>query len=78
VLRRIGSRSEEVTEEWRKLHNEELHNVFLTKWASDQIKKVEMERTCGTGVEKFIQNIDREFWGEHTAQTKADGYEDQH
>jgi hypothetical protein len=29
VLRRIfGPTRDEVTEEWRKLHNEELHNVY--------------------------------------------------
>jgi hypothetical protein len=29
VLRRIfGPRRDEVTEDWRKLHNEELHNVY--------------------------------------------------
>jgi hypothetical protein len=29
VLRRIfGSKRDEVTEDWRKLHNEELHNLY--------------------------------------------------
>jgi hypothetical protein len=29
VLRRIfGPKRDEVTEEWRKLHNEELHDLF--------------------------------------------------
>jgi hypothetical protein len=29
VLRRIfGQKREEVTRDWRKLHNEELHNLF--------------------------------------------------
>jgi hypothetical protein len=29
VLRRIfGLKRDEVTEEWRKLHNEELHNLY--------------------------------------------------
>jgi hypothetical protein len=29
VLRRIfGPRRDEVTEDWRKLHNEELHNLY--------------------------------------------------
>jgi hypothetical protein len=29
VLRRIfGPKREEVTEDWRKLHNEELHNLY--------------------------------------------------
>jgi hypothetical protein len=30
VLRRIfGSKRDEVTREWRKLHNEELHNLYV-------------------------------------------------
>jgi hypothetical protein len=31
VLRRIfGSRGDEVTGKWRKMHNEELHNVYIS------------------------------------------------
>jgi hypothetical protein len=31
VLRRIfGTRREEVTEDWRRLHNEELHNLYAS------------------------------------------------
>jgi hypothetical protein len=46
VLRRIfGSKRNEVTGEWRRLHNEEL----LTKYYSgDQIKKNEMGGACST------------------------------
>jgi hypothetical protein len=30
VLRRIfGSKSEEVAGDWRRLHNEELHNLYI-------------------------------------------------
>jgi hypothetical protein len=44
VLRKIFvSRRHEVTGEWRKLHNEELYNLFLVKYClGDQVKKNEM------------------------------------
>jgi hypothetical protein len=33
VLRRIfGSKRDEVTVEWRKLHNEELHDLYFAKY----------------------------------------------
>jgi hypothetical protein len=51
VLRRIfGRKRDEVTGEWRRLHNEELLcSVLLTKYhSSDQIKKTEMVRACNT------------------------------
>jgi hypothetical protein len=52
VLRKVfGPRRDEVTGEWRKLHNEELNDlhVLLTKcYSSDQIKKNEMGRACNT------------------------------
>jgi hypothetical protein len=39
VLRRIfGPKRDEVTEEWRKLHNEELHNLYSTPGITRQIK----------------------------------------
>jgi hypothetical protein len=39
----LGRKGDEVTGEWRKLHNEELH-VFLTQYcAGDKIKKNEMD-----------------------------------
>jgi len=44
VLRRIfGPKRDEVTGEWRKLHNEELHDLYSsTKYNSgDQIKKIQ-------------------------------------
>jgi hypothetical protein len=47
VLRRIfGPKRDEVTGEWRRLHNEELYALYSsTKYHSgDQIKKTEMER----------------------------------
>ena len=51
VLRRIfGPKKDEVTGEWRKLHNE-VPNVlvFFTKYYSgDQIEKNESDGTCST------------------------------
>jgi hypothetical protein len=39
VLRRIvGPRRDEVTGEWRKLHNEELHNLYTSPDIIRQIK----------------------------------------
>jgi hypothetical protein len=32
VLRRFGPKRDEVTGEWRKLHNEELHDVLFAKY----------------------------------------------
>jgi hypothetical protein len=66
VLRRIfGPKRDEVTREWRRLHNKELYlcSVLLTKYHSgDQVKKTEMGRTCGTygGEERCIQGFSGE------------------
>jgi hypothetical protein len=44
MLRRIsGPKRDEVMGGWRKLHTEELHNLY-----SDQVKEDEMGRTCST------------------------------
>ena len=46
VLRRIfGPRRDEVTGEWRKLHNEELNDLYSS---GDQIEKNEMGGACST------------------------------
>jgi hypothetical protein len=43
VLRRIfGPKRDEVTEEWRKLHNEELHNLYSSPDIIRQIKSRQM------------------------------------
>jgi hypothetical protein len=43
VLRRMfGSKRDEVTGEWRKLHNEELHNLYLSPDVIRQIKSRQM------------------------------------
>jgi len=47
VLTRIfGPRRDEVTEEWRRLHYEELNGLYLY-CAGDKIEKNEMGCTCG-------------------------------
>jgi hypothetical protein len=46
VLRRIfGPKRDEVTGGWRKMRNEELHNLYSL---NDQIKEDEMGRACST------------------------------
>jgi hypothetical protein len=49
VLRRVfGPKRDEVTGEWRKLHNEELSDVLLTQYcACGKIEKNEMGGACG-------------------------------
>jgi len=49
VLRRIfGSKRDKVTGEWRKLHNEELNDMYyFTKYcSSNQIEENEMGAAC--------------------------------
>jgi hypothetical protein len=49
VLRRIfGPKRDEVTGEWRKLHNEELHNLYSSPDIIRQVKANEVGRACGT------------------------------
>jgi hypothetical protein len=53
VLRRIfGPKRDEVTGGWRKLHNEELHNLYPS-----QVKEDEMGRKCSTNGEKRNANM---------------------
>jgi len=49
VLRKIfGPRKGEVTGEWRRLHNEELNDLYSTQYcAGDKIEKNEMGWACG-------------------------------
>jgi hypothetical protein len=49
VLRRIfGPKRDEVTGEWRKLLNEELHNLYSSPDIIRQVKANEVGGTCGT------------------------------
>jgi hypothetical protein len=51
VLRRIfGPKRDEVTGEWRKLHSEELHNLYSSPNITehDQIKENELGGACDT------------------------------
>ena len=62
VLRRIfGPKRDEVTGEWRKLHNEELNDLYSspTMVAGDKNKKNEMGGACAAygGEEKRIQGF---------------------
>jgi hypothetical protein len=59
ALRRIfGPKRDEVTGDWRKLHNEELHNLYSLPniILNDQVKEDEMGRPCSRngGVEECI------------------------
>ena len=47
VLRRIfGPKRDEVTREWRKLHNKELNYLSTQYCSGDKIEKNEMGRAC--------------------------------
>jgi hypothetical protein len=56
ILRRIfGPKRDEMTGEWRKLHNEDMYNLY----SSSQVKANEMGGACGTHGrgEKRAQNV---------------------
>jgi hypothetical protein len=63
ALRRIfGPKREEVEGDWRRLHNEEVHNLGASPNITscvDRVKQDEMGETCSThGLEKmYIQNF---------------------
>jgi hypothetical protein len=49
VLRRIfGPKRDDVAGDWRKLHNEELHNSYSSSGIIRIIKEDEMGRACST------------------------------
>jgi hypothetical protein len=53
VLRRIfGPKRDEVTGDWRELHNEELHNLHSSPSIIIMIKEDEIGRGWSTNVEK--------------------------
>jgi hypothetical protein len=75
VLRRIfGSKRDDVTGEWRNLHNEELHNLYSYPDIIRQVKVNEVGGACGTHGrgEKSVQGFGEEApRKEPTWKTKA-------
>jgi hypothetical protein len=60
VLRRIfGPKRDEVTGEWRKLHNKEHQNLYSSPEIIRQVKANEVGRACGTHGrgEKSVQGL---------------------
>ena len=61
VLRRIfGPKRDEVTGEWRKLHNDEHYELFSSPNLIWMIKKSEMGRACSTYRREVYTGI---WWG---------------
>jgi hypothetical protein len=55
VLRRMfGPQRDEVTEDWRKLHSEELHNLYSPHKQNDQVKEDETGRE--SSFHQFLHN----------------------
>jgi dihydrofolate reductase len=53
VLRRIfGPKSDEVTKQCRKLHNDEVHNLYSSPNIFSMMKEDEMGRACSTNGEE--------------------------
>jgi hypothetical protein len=48
----FGPKRDEVTGGWRKLHIEELHNLYFSPSYNEQVKEDEMGRACSTHGEK--------------------------
>jgi hypothetical protein len=77
VIRRIfGPKRDEVTGEWRKFHNEDLHILYSAPHIFRQIKsrKNEVGGTCGTHGrgEESVQSFDGKARRKETAwKTKA-------
>jgi hypothetical protein len=61
VLRRIfGPKTDEVTGEWRKLHNEELHNLYSSPDIISQIKSRRMRwagHVASMGEERKVYKV---------------------
>jgi hypothetical protein len=54
----FGPKRDEVTGDWRKLHNEELHNFYSSPSVIRMIKEAEIGRTCSTnGVKRNTYRI---------------------
>ena len=71
TLRRIfGPKRDELTGEWRKLHNEKLNDLYSSPnnvWG-DNIEKNEMGGACSAfvGEERRIQGLGAEAWGKES------------
>jgi hypothetical protein len=64
VLRRIfGPKGDEVTGEWRKLHNGELHNLYSSPGIIRQIKSRRM-RWAGHVARMGAREVCTSFWWE--------------
>jgi hypothetical protein len=64
VLRRIfGLKRDEVTESWRKLHNDELHNLYFSSSIIRMIKSRKV-RWAGHVVSMGQRKIYIEYWWE--------------
>jgi hypothetical protein len=60
VLRRIfGPKRDEVTEEWRELHNEDLNNLYSSPNMVRVIEKNEMGEACSAygGGDRHVQGF---------------------
>jgi hypothetical protein len=69
VLRRIfGPKRDEVTGEWRKLHNEELNKLYASPDIIRQAKANEVSGACGTHGrgEKSVQGFGGKARGKET------------
>jgi hypothetical protein len=72
VLRRIyGPKREETTEEWRKLHNEEINDPYCSPNVLGLIKKNEMRGTSSAyGGGRYVYRVwwenlrERDHWGD--------------
>jgi hypothetical protein len=70
VLRKIfRPKRDEVTREWRRLHNEELYDLYSSpNIIRDQIRKNETCRACSTHTaeKRWMQDFGVEVWGNET------------
>jgi hypothetical protein len=54
----LGPKRDEVTEEWRKLHNGELHDLFSRYFRDGKMKEEKMGEACrGHEGDKCFQNF---------------------
>ena len=69
MLRIFGPKRHEVTREWRKLHNEELNDLYSSP-SIFRVIKLRIIRWAGHVArmgDKCIQDFDGETWGKETA-----------